>query len=191
MWILEQLIEAPGSLTKSEVREKYSAYCKTVKAKAVNDSRFGILFSQCYPEVKTKRLGGRNNLKYTYIGLQWRDDNVTTPSPEDFGSELARLKANNPTLKHCPKGARQELARALTEALKDVVKFNSEEHWKRLFLLPYATISVPDESEKVTNLTTWVKSKIFFLGSEPLLHFFATASTSSLFQSLQIQCANI
>ncbi|XP_021962574.1 uncharacterized protein LOC110858198 [Folsomia candida] len=65
-----------------------------------------------------------------------------------------------PTLRRVPKGARKEVARALTKVLEEVTTANTEEVWGKLFLFPYACLPVPQKTDKVKNLTTWVKSRV-------------------------------
>jgi hypothetical protein len=52
------------------------------------------------------------------------------------------------------------LAQSLTKILKDIVEDKDKiEGWGRLLLFTYATLPVPQKSDNVKNLTTWVKNK--------------------------------
>ena len=95
----------------------------------------------------------REEIQYEYI-LNENDD-VT-----DFGQKLAYFRATTATLRRCPKGARQDLAASITNAIRKVINENNEQSWNNLLLFPYATLRLPDKSENVTNLTSFVRQNI-------------------------------
>jgi len=76
----------------------------------------------------------------------------------DLGKELSKLRRVIPTLRRCPKGARREVAESLNQVLTEVLSSNDVVTWGRLLKFPYTALRVPHKSEKVRNLTTFVKS---------------------------------
>lgn len=51
------------------------------------------------------------------------------------------------------------VAQSLTQILKEVNSGENEESWRKLLLFTYAVLPVPQKSDQVKNLTTWVKSR--------------------------------
>ncbi|OXA48561.1 Retrovirus-related Pol polyprotein from type-1 retrotransposable element R1 [Folsomia candida] len=93
--------------------------------------------------------------------MRWIDSPPSgEPTQTDWSEILARLKMTIPTLRRVPKGARMEVARALTKILEEVTTTKTEDSWGRLFLFPYASLAVPQKTDKVKNLTTWFKSQV-------------------------------
>lgn len=78
----------------------------------------------------------------------------------DFGHRLAFLRKSIPTLRRCPKGARQDVANCLTNVVNQCVRMNDEHSWNRLLLFPYATLKIPNKNENVTNLTSYVRGNV-------------------------------
>lgn len=56
--------------------------------------------------------------------------------------------------------ARQVLAVALTNVIRQVVNENNDVSWNNLLLFPYATLGIPSKSENVTKLTSFVRQNI-------------------------------
>ena len=80
-----------------------------------------------------------------------------------FPDLLAQLKVSLPTLRHCPKGARIQLAQYLSSAFEDCLSLNSTIPWYRLLCLPYIVLQAPLKSNKCNasfNVTKFVKNNI-------------------------------
>src|SRR5207237_3353753 len=55
---------------------------------------------------------------------------------------------------------RQMSAGSLADLLEEVAENNTEESWQKLLLMPFAALNIPKKSDRVKNLTTWVKANI-------------------------------
>jgi len=70
-FLMENFTVFPNSDGTScrEVYEKYKQYCTENNCRATNDANFGKNVSRIFPDVKRKRIGGRDSRKYKYTGL--------------------------------------------------------------------------------------------------------------------------
>lgn len=102
---------------------------------------------------KGKKKIKRNEIQYEYV-CNINDDF------SDFGQKLSFYRSTTATLRRCPKGARQDLAVALTNVIRQVVNENDEASWNNLLIFPYATLRIPSKDENVTNLTSFVRQNI-------------------------------
>ena len=72
-----------------------------------------------------------------------------------------------PTLRRVPKGARLTVAHCLTTVFKKLVEENCVAAWEELLLFPFAVLTVPEKSDEVKNLTTWVKKNVRLWEDDP------------------------
>lgn len=98
--------------------------------------------------------------KITLDQLEYENINIDEYDLNDIGLLLALLRKTTPTLRRCPKGARSNLASTLTNVINNCVRSNNEESWNALLLFPYTALRLPEETENVTNLTTFVRQNI-------------------------------
>lgn len=73
---------------------------------------------------------------------------------------LIRLRKSTPILRRITKGARTQAAEVLSGIIHRVTSVNDPEAWLDLFSFPLVALQLPRKSDKVKNLTTWVKSNI-------------------------------
>jgi len=144
----------------SVLMEKYFKACNFKGYKALVPASFGTLLRKFFPETKHKRIGGRKKLAYHYYKIRYVDPEALPQKSDisDLGKELSKLRRVIPTLRRCPKGARREVAESLIIALTEVLSSNDVVSWGKLLKFPYKALRVPHKSEKVRNLTTFVKS---------------------------------
>jgi len=138
-------------------------HCNIPLLKPLTKASFGKLMKQLFPAINTRRLGGIHNSHYHYCGIEWIRDNTSQPDniiKPDFPSYLASLKHSIPTLRRCPKGARQLVASAFTKAIEDILRDNSPTMWFRLMTLPYEILQLPPKKDNNTNLTTKIKDNV-------------------------------
>ncbi len=128
----------------------YCPYGCTRKNSFRNLRGLNIHIGKMHPEKKKIK---RDEIEYIYV----TDENAATT---DFGITLANFKSTTATLRRCPKGARQDLAVTLTKVIRRVINENCENSWNDLLIFPYATLRIPDQSENVTNLTSFVRQNI-------------------------------
>lgn len=98
--------------------------------------------------------------KITLDQLEYENINIDEYDLNDIGLLLALLRKTTPTLRRCPKGARQNLASTLTNVINNCVRSKNEQSWNALLLFPYTALRLPEESENVINLTTFVRQNI-------------------------------
>ncbi|OXA58286.1 Retrovirus-related Pol polyprotein from type-2 retrotransposable element R2DM [Folsomia candida] len=160
-WLKSNLVEDPlGLIPKSEIVARYAHHIQTSGEGRVVDATVGKYILQLFPSTKFSRPPTRGAAN-AYIGIRWKDQPPLLPhAPRNWGAELSQLKNTVPTLRRVPKGARMEVAKALAKIIEEVTTTNSEESWFKLFSFPYAVVPVPTKSDKVKNLTTWVKSRV-------------------------------
>jgi len=95
------------------------------------------------------------------------NQSATSILAPDWGARLSELRSSVPTLRRVPAGARINVARALSALVDEVVESNTEEAWAKLFFFPYVALAVPSKSDKVTNLTKWVKGQVGVAADSP------------------------
>lgn len=105
-----------------------------------------------------KKHKGKKKMKIE--DLEVGDYEFNAIDPTDFGHRLAFHRKSIPTLRRCPKGARQDLANCLTNVINLCIRTNDEHSWNQLLLFPYAVLKIPDESENVNNLTSYVRQNV-------------------------------
>jgi len=162
-WLLDRIVISPlSSIRKSDLKLEYEKFCKDNNLRTVVHSTLGNKLMKLFPVVQTGRAGGRKKSDYSYFGIAWKEDQQNVCSSENFdlGITLSCLKTSNFTLKHCPKGARREVAFLLAELIDNVVTGNSTDSWQKLLLFPHLFLAKPNEEDEVKNLTTWVKRKV-------------------------------
>jgi len=159
-WTLENLVSDQNSIImKTEIRRKYNDFCDLNGIQGVSEIVFGKVMKSCFPSIKTRRLRGIQH----FSGISWVNahsaatnteieiEKEESSHPEDnyFEDLFPRLKSTMPTLRRCPRGARQEVALQFSKALEDVTNVNSTDAWKTLLLLPFATLRTPEKSDNV------------------------------------------
>ena len=77
-----------------------------------------------------------------------------------IGRFLAIRRSSVTILRRIPKGARPTFLEELNNILTSIVDTNSLDSWFDLLIFPLAALHVPKKTEKVRNLTTWVKHNI-------------------------------
>jgi hypothetical protein len=116
-----------------------------------------------FPTVKIRRIGQHGNQKYHYQGIDFKveGDKGLPLSEQEAHFFLAKLKTSITTLRHCPKGARIQVATALTTLIKDCVNCNTTTAWYRLLIFPYVVLHVsPKETNQFRSLTSKIKSNV-------------------------------
>ncbi|OXA39608.1 hypothetical protein Fcan01_25760 [Folsomia candida] len=167
-WIHESFLAVdPNShpqvlLKKSEVFARYAVVVDRCGVGGVADTTLGKYIKELFPESAARRIGSKGISQNCFVGIQWADAPPPVgPQPQqrkDWGEILSRLKATTPTLRRVPRGARMAVSRCLTKVLKAVVESDDEEVWAKLLLFSYATLPVPQKTDEVKNLTSWVKA---------------------------------
>ncbi|XP_068242399.1 uncharacterized protein [Palaemon carinicauda] len=77
-----------GVVAKSVMYKHYEDYCRELGRNIMETSIFGRVVKSVFPDVTIRRLGGRDNLKYYYCGIQAKEnsphaiDNATTTRPK-------------------------------------------------------------------------------------------------------------
>ncbi|KAK7071793.1 hypothetical protein SK128_025466 [Halocaridina rubra] len=77
-----------GVVAKSVMYKHYEDYCREQGRNIMETSIFGRVVKSVFPDVTIRRLGGRDNLKYYYCGIQAKEsspfaiDNATTTRPK-------------------------------------------------------------------------------------------------------------
>nr|XP_027233611.1 uncharacterized protein LOC113825036 [Penaeus vannamei] len=77
-----------GVVAKSVMYKHYEDYCREQGRNIMETSIFGRVVKSVFPDVTIRRLGGRDNLKYYYCGIQAKEtspyaiDNTTTTRPK-------------------------------------------------------------------------------------------------------------
>lgn len=77
-----------GVVAKSVMYKHYEDFCRDQGRNIMETSIFGRVVKSVFPDVTIRRLGGRDNLKYYYCGIQAKDtsphaiDNATTTRPK-------------------------------------------------------------------------------------------------------------
>ncbi|XP_042243627.1 uncharacterized protein LOC121880483 [Homarus americanus] len=77
-----------GVVAKSVMYKHYEDYCRDQGRNIMETSIFGRVVKSVFPDVTIRRLGGRDNLKYYYCGIQAKEssphviDNATTTRPK-------------------------------------------------------------------------------------------------------------
>ncbi|KAK4299415.1 hypothetical protein Pmani_028301 [Petrolisthes manimaculis] len=77
-----------GVVAKSVMYKHYEDYCRSLGRNIMETSIFGRVVKSVFPDVTIRRLGGRDNLKYYYCGIQAKEtsphaeDNATTTRPK-------------------------------------------------------------------------------------------------------------
>jgi len=164
-WLLDQIEISPlMAISKSSLKSKYESFCVEIGMRPVVPETLKNKILKHFPSVTI--MGQRSQL--SFYGIGWKKDftgNAQVAEPENFGVTLAHLRSSKPTLRHCPKGARREVAILLAEHIERVVSQNSCTAWKNLFILPYHLLAVPKKDEKVNNLTSWLKTKVTMIRS--------------------------
>ena len=146
-----------SKIQKSILHEEYLNYCRVNNKLHLNPASFGKIVKQIFPGITTRRIGQRGSSHYFYIGL----GKISSINGADNTIEtmLKSLKQNNPTLRHCPKGSRIQVAESLKKILMEVILQNNTEVWRKLLLFPYLVLGIPKKEENVKNLTQYVKNK--------------------------------
>ncbi|OXA61805.1 RFX-like transcription factor daf-19 [Folsomia candida] len=148
-WLLERIRVSDNpalAILKSQLMDRYEEYCEGKGTEPLIDSLIGKEVKKCFPNVTTSRKGGRGNVQYTYGGITWVAD------------ALQQQQHSQQQQQHAAR-FRERLAdlHALTKTVQEVTTTNSEEAWEALLLFPYHVLQVPRKSDKVVNLTKWVK----------------------------------
>lgn len=166
-WLLETFIvsEDPSTaIHKSRIWDRYTEFCEESGTVPLVDAVLGKRVKECFPSVKTRR----SNLQNAYIGITWvetaRQQQEQRQHKQQladrFGEDLANLHISVPTLRRVPKGTRMTVANAFTRTIQEVTTINSEEAWRSLLCFHYHVLQVPRKSDKVVNLTKWVKDLV-------------------------------
>lgn len=77
-----------GVVAKSVMYKHYEDFCRDQGRNIMETSIFGRVVKSVFPDVTIRRLGGRDNLKYYYCGIQAKEssphaiDNATTTRPK-------------------------------------------------------------------------------------------------------------
>ena len=77
-----------GVVAKAVMYKHYEDYCREQGRNIMETSIFGRVVKSVFPDVTIRRLGGRDNLKYYYCGIQAKEtsphagDNATTTRPK-------------------------------------------------------------------------------------------------------------
>lgn len=169
LWLQENLVEDPESkIAKAEVSLRYTQHVEIKGEGRVAISTLGKYIFKLFPQTTTCRPGARGTTNSAYKGIRWTDaSQPPRQNHEDLGFVFSKLKGTVPTLRPVPKGARISVAEALTNILEEVINKNDAESWNKLFTFPYAVLTVPAKSEKVTNLTSWVKMRVSKWKTDP------------------------
>jgi hypothetical protein len=161
LWIQEHLTTlSNSSIPKKDVWTSFQRdtgmKCSSIR------TRLGKMMANIFPEVKTKRLGHRGKSYYAFIGLTWTASlsSNETANSVDWGTKLAALRTQIPTLRRVRKGARKDVAEIFTRAINTAITSNTDNAYGNLFLLPYQVLAVPRKEDKVTNLTSWVRERV-------------------------------
>lgn len=176
-WIAHHI--HPDPIADLVRREAYGAYQTEVGLNPVDEATFHRIMRSTFDNIAHS---GRA-ATYTYHGLQLLQQSLRNDQNQDLGLYLANLKSTVPTLRHVPRGARLEVARALTATLRELCSSNTVPVWRKLLLFSYKVLRVPEKSEKIKNLTSFVKKQAsVFLessGVDPEIPLYPTRSSSN------------
>ncbi|OXA43090.1 LINE-1 retrotransposable element ORF2 protein [Folsomia candida] len=164
-----------SSILKATLMQRYTSYCAEKGTEPLIDASIGKEVRKCFPDAITKRQVGR----HSWWGIAFVEDALQQQQHSQqqqhhaarFREDLAALHTSVPTLRRVPEGARLTVAQALTKTVQEVTTTNSEEAWEALLLFPYHVLQVPRKTDKVVNLTKWVKD---------LAHRWTTARKSTM-----------
>ena len=88
-WVKDNYeIHDNGVVAKSVIYKHYEDFCREQGRPIMETSIFGRVVKQAFPQVQIRRLGGRENLKYYYCGIQaqahspYVSDNTNTIRPK-------------------------------------------------------------------------------------------------------------
>lgn len=89
LWVKTHYERHPeGVVAKAVMYKHYEDYCREQGRNIMETSIFGRVVKSVFPDVTIRRLGGRDNLKYYYCGIQAKEssphagDNATTTKPK-------------------------------------------------------------------------------------------------------------
>lgn len=89
LWVKTHYERHPeGVVAKAVMYKHYEDYCREQGRNIMETSIFGRVVKSVFPDVTIRRLGGRDNLKYYYCGIQAKEssphagDNATTTRPK-------------------------------------------------------------------------------------------------------------
>lgn len=89
LWVKTHYERHPeGVVAKAVMYKHYEDYCRDQGRNIMETSIFGRVVKSVFPDVTIRRLGGRDNLKYYYCGIQAKEssphagDNATTTRPK-------------------------------------------------------------------------------------------------------------
>ncbi|KAG0723041.1 Transcription factor RFX4 [Chionoecetes opilio] len=89
LWVKTHYERHPeGVVAKAVMYKHYEDYCRDNGRNIMETSIFGRVVKSVFPDVTIRRLGGRDNLKYYYCGIQAKEtsphagDNATTTRPK-------------------------------------------------------------------------------------------------------------
>lgn len=152
-WIQQTLVAEPNAnIRKVDVLCRYSIFAIESGEGGVAEATLEKYIKEIFPDVTALRI---------YTGIRWVDATTSAPPPQpDWGEILSRLRTTTPTLRRVPRGARMVVAQSLTRILNEVTSGESDESWRNLLLFSYAILPVPQKSDQVKNLTTWVKNHV-------------------------------
>ncbi|KAM9294583.1 DNA-binding protein RFX5 [Gastrophryne carolinensis] len=78
-WIRNHLEEHTDTcLPKQDVYDAYKRYCDNLCGRPLSVANFGKIIREIFPNIKARRLGGRGQSKYPYVGLR-RKSMVSMP----------------------------------------------------------------------------------------------------------------
>jgi RFX DNA-binding domain-containing protein len=174
-WVQETLVVVAGdSVRKSEVYARYCEYVAESGMGGVSAATLGKIIKEVFG-VATKRLGPSGDQHYFYMRIKFNFPQqllqipANLPQPlqqqvmplqRDWGTLLSSLKPSIPTFKKVPKGARLNVASALTTLIMTAKESNKDEDWAKLFLFSYKSLPVPKKEDRVKKLTKWVKDRV-------------------------------
>lgn len=160
-WLLE-VISLGGKVAKDILMQKYEEYCSSTNITPIPRTEIGKIVKHLFPEVTTQRL--RENLCgkqiYHYVGISFKEQG-TSISDDNFSfvKSIFQMKSLQPTLRRCPKGARQTICTELSKTIDGCCNVNDVFSWQKLLSFSYFVLpssSQPDVSS--CNLTTTVKN---------------------------------
>ncbi|XP_053224311.1 DNA-binding protein RFX5 isoform X2 [Podarcis raffonei] len=70
-WIRNHLEEYPDTcLPKQDVFDAYKRYCDNLCSRSLSAANFGKIIREIFPNIKARRLGGRGQSKYPFVGIR-------------------------------------------------------------------------------------------------------------------------
>uniref|UniRef100_A0A6I8NR51 RFX-type winged-helix domain-containing protein n=1 Tax=Ornithorhynchus anatinus TaxID=9258 RepID=A0A6I8NR51_ORNAN len=70
-WIRDHLEEHVATcLPKQDVYDAYRRYCGSLRCRPLGAANFGKIIREIFPDIKSRRLGGRGQSKYCYSGIR-------------------------------------------------------------------------------------------------------------------------